>query len=148
MMEVESKKSASDSFVEEEGDRVQSKKLVLDLSRMLPSPPYSGRTPPESGEFSGTQIHTEKLYYRNIFPTPFNTKLHRNINGISLYSHQTPPDSGEFGGTQIGRETGIEIFFPRLWRGQYNTRYYFISRKKYTEQELNLQHYKTCTLAN
>src|ERR1700678_3402521 len=90
----------------------------------------------------------EKLYYRNIFPTPFNTKLHRNINGISLYSHQTPPDSGEFGGTQIGRETGIEIFFPRLWRGQYNTRYYFISRKKYTKQESNLRHYKTCALAN
>src|ERR1700678_1715127 len=136
------------------------------LTRTLPSPPYSGRTPPESGEFGGTQIRRETVlskyfshafqhqiapeYQRNI--TVLLPDFHRNLMKTSV-QHCTPTglrrtQSGEFGGTQIGRETAIKIFFPRLWRGQYNTRSYFMSRKKYTEQESNLQHHKTCTLAN
>src|ERR1700678_1890111 len=81
------------------------------------------RTPPESGEFGGTQIRRETAlpkyfshafqhqitpeYQRNITVLPPDS--HRNLMKTSV-QHRTPPDSGEFGGTQIGRETVLSKY--------------------------------------
>src|ERR1700678_4565151 len=59
--------------------------------RTLPSPPYSGRTPPESGEFSGTQIRRETVlskYFSHAFQHQITPEYQQNITVLPPDSHR------------------------------------------------------------
>src|SRR5271168_2511487 len=69
---------------------INDKTLSL-LMKTLPSPPYSGQTPPESGEFGGTQIRRETVlskYFSHTFQHQITPEYQRNITVLPLDSHR------------------------------------------------------------